>query len=62
MKAVGTDMIVPIMKSNPQSVGRMREQADDCFLSASKKGPYRIAEVAAVEPNKVGRKLTIKKG
>jgi len=62
VKVVGDTMIVPIMKSNPQSVARMREQADGKFLSASKPGPYAQSEVAAVEPKTSGRKLAIKKG
>jgi len=68
VEEVGRSMIVPITKSDPMSITRMRDEADGRFLSAAATngpdGTYRKSEVAAVEPvsKKGGRKLSIKKG
>jgi hypothetical protein len=58
---VGRTMIVPIMKSAPKSIEKMRAQADGTFLSAAYEGSYRKQRVAAVEKTG-GRKLAVKKG
>lgn len=61
VKSVGETMIVPIMKSNPDSITDMRDEADKTYLSASSPGPYLKERVSALEPRK-GRKISIKKG
>ena len=61
VKEIGKDVIVPITRSNRESVERMRQEADNNFLSASYPGSYKSRQFESVS-TKGKRKLAIKSG
>lgn len=59
VKEVGGLYIVPIMKSDPESVKSLRKRAHNRFLSASKPGTYQYDEAVTADSTATGRSLNL---
>jgi SpoVK/Ycf46/Vps4 family AAA+-type ATPase len=57
---VGTKMIVPATKADPEGIKRLRDQAENRYLSASYAGTYQKPTVEVA--NQTARNLTFAKG
>ncbi len=57
VKLVGSNMIVPVTKSDPAGIMRLREQAENKYLSASYPGTYHKTTNIEVAPTSTGRSM-----